>query len=132
MKYIKIATPIEAIQWTGANFKQIVDFMSDNRPIVNAQNELIIQTANGEMHAPIGSYIAQGTLGDFYPVEKEAFEQSYMPFKEPKTFLVDCMYCENKLKVVAPEVFYDCIHNKYMYGTTCPNCKKRVEWDVNS
>ena len=131
MKYIKVAEPIEAIQWNGANFGEIRSMMKDNAPIIGTQNALIIRTANGEMRAPVGSYIVHGTLGDFYPVEKDTFEQTYVPFKEPKEYDVMCMYCEAKLKVIAPELFYDGIHDRYMYGTSCPNCRRRVEWVNN-
>lgn len=131
MKYVKKKIPIEAILWNGTNFDQIANFMGDNHPIINSQNELIISTLEGDMRAPVGAYIIKGVKGEFYPCDGEIFEETYEPYKDENYIHnVKCNYCEEKFQT-QPELFYDSIHNIYKYTTVCPRCKKRIEWGVN-
>ena len=132
MKYIKKPIPIEAIQWLGTNFDQITNFMGDNHPIINNKNELVISTLEGEMCAPVGSYVICGVSGhDYYPCDKSLFEQSYTPIRETKWHHIKCNKCERFFSTDTPHLFYDNIKEEYKYWTICPHCKHKVEWEIN-
>lgn len=47
--------------------------------------ELLIRTKEGELLAPVGSYIACGAHGEFYPIAPEIFADTYD--------VVDCGHC---------------------------------------
>ena len=82
MRYMKKPISVEAIQWTGHNFDEIHDFVT-NRPIViTGSNEIIISTLEGDMRAPEGSWIIRGPMGEFYPCRREVFEETYEPVEE--------------------------------------------------
>lgn len=77
MWYKKKPVPVEAIQWTGNNIDEIMTFMSDNPPYFDFWNSIIIQTLEGEMKAPIGSWIIRGIEGEYYPCRRDIFEKTY-------------------------------------------------------
>lgn len=80
MRFIKKPIPVEAKQWTGDNFKEIDDFVTARPLIVTMNNELIISTLEGDMRAPVGSWIIRGVHGEYYPCRHEVFEESYEPY----------------------------------------------------
>lgn len=77
MYYIKKPIPVEAIQWTGHNFDEIHDFIIGQPIVVTTFNELVISTLEGDMKAPVESWIIRGPLGEYYPCRKEVFEKTY-------------------------------------------------------
>ena len=77
MYYIKKPIPVEAIQWTGYNFDEIHDFIIGQPIVVTTFNELVISTLEGDMKAPVGSWIIRGPLGEYYPCRKDVFEKTY-------------------------------------------------------
>lgn len=82
MYYIKKPIPVEAIQWTGDNFNDIHDFIIGQPIVITTFNELVISTLEGEMKAPIGSWIIRGPLGEYYPCRKDVFEKTYDPIEK--------------------------------------------------
>lgn len=82
MYYIKKPIPVEAIQWTGDNFDDIHDFIIGQPIVITTFNELVISTLEGEMKAPIGSWIIRGPLGEYYPCRKDVFEKTYDPIEK--------------------------------------------------
>ena len=132
MKYIKRNEPIEAIQWRGHNFDEIVDFAANVSIFMDANKNLVFQTENGEVHAPLGSYIVKGMSGDIYPVKPEIFENDYIPYKEPKTWDIKCDKCGGLINIDNRPLVFDGISNKYKYWTTCPYCKHGIEWEIDS
>lgn len=82
MKYMKKPISVEAIQWTGDNFDEIHDFVTNRPVVVTGNNEVIISTLEGDMRAPEGSWIIRGLLGEFYPCRDEVFEETYEPVEE--------------------------------------------------
>ena len=129
MKYVKKPIPIEAIQWTGKNFDEIARFMGENRPIMNAQNELVISTLEGDMRAPVGAYIICGVTGsDFYPCAKDVFEQSYEPVDE-ETYYALCPNCNKEFSYKGrPDSCYDYLEQRYFSYVFCPHCGRRVDF----
>jgi hypothetical protein len=91
MKYRKKPVAIEAIQYTGDNLKQVIDFtgkhpkfdewyksFEDFRTHVHNDRHVVkIFTLEGVMEAIPGDYIIKGIAGEFYPCKPEIFLQTY-------------------------------------------------------
>lgn len=80
MKYRKKPVVIDAVQWSGNNLNEILDFMKDKQPNYYEDDEkklLTIQTLEGNMIASDGDYIIKGVKGEFYPCKPDIFEQTY-------------------------------------------------------
>lgn len=85
MWFKRLPIPLEAIQWKGNNFAEIRDFMERygaRPPFVNGSDDLIISTLEGDMRAPVGSWILRGIMDEFYPCRQEVFEQIYKEMEE--------------------------------------------------
>ncbi len=87
MKYRKKLIIVDAIQWTGENFRQIYDFLTGDRldydpPAV--EGGLVITTAMERMNVNIGDYIIRDVEGVFYPCTQRIFEETYEVFGEPE------------------------------------------------
>lgn len=81
-KYRKKPVVIEAIQYTGDNFKEIEELINDsptNREILfrPASERLVIRTLEGDMEANKGDFIIKGIQGEFYPCKPDIFEATY-------------------------------------------------------
>ena len=80
-------TVVEAIQWTGTNIQEILDFCGkENALFVEIETEepfayplfsLYIITLEGTMPAKVSDYIIKGVLGEFYPCKEDAFILKY-------------------------------------------------------
>ena len=88
--YRKKPVVIQAIQWKGDNIQEMFAFLGHEGDMnyfdpkgnhnfyVNESNwELIIKTLEGNMKAPLDSYIIRGVEGEYYPCQKEIFEKTY-------------------------------------------------------
>ena len=87
MKYRKKPVVIEAMQWTGDNIQDIMDFMRPEKPrymaeFSNADEILGIQTLEGEVVAQIGDWVIRGVQGEYYPCKPDIFEATYDPCDE--------------------------------------------------
>lgn len=79
MKYRAKPVEIEAIQWTGKNTKEVIEFtryLSANYK-ENDINVLGILTLEGAMIAHIGDYIIKGINNEFYPCKPDIFNEKY-------------------------------------------------------
>ncbi len=82
-RYVKKSIPIEAVQWTGGNRAEILNFC--NQAYFEYDNEfchLYIKTLEGNMSANPGDWILHGNHNDYWPVKKEIFEATYEEIKE--------------------------------------------------
>jgi len=87
MKYRKRPVIIEAIEWTGLNLKEIIEFTSLNESVKdlswNEYEKLVnekglkIFTLEGTMMASVGDYIIKGIKGEVYPCKPDIFKASY-------------------------------------------------------
>ena len=82
MKFRKKPVEIEAVQWTGNNVSEILDFV--NHIDIRIQNhddkaDLYINTLEGTMHASEGDWIIRGVHGEYYPCKPDIFEETYEP-----------------------------------------------------
>lgn len=78
--YRKKPVEIEAIQFNGWNFGEIMDWMLDITEGIYPscfKETMTIQTLEGNMVAHIGDYIIKGVKGEFYPCKPDIFEQTY-------------------------------------------------------
>lgn len=90
MKYIKKPVTIEAIQMTGDNTIEILEFMNTekNPEVILSETEkfitdkIIIPTLEGKMEAKKGDWIIKGINGEFYPCKPDIFEKTYTKFEE--------------------------------------------------
>lgn len=77
MKYRKKPVIIEAIQFTGHNDKECLNFCSSARDPIDTKPNLIIKTLEGDMLCSVGDYIIRGIKGEFYPCKPDIFEETY-------------------------------------------------------
>lgn len=85
MKYRKKPVVIDAVQWSGNNLNEILDFMKDKQPNYYEDDEkklLTIQTLEGNMIASVSDYIIKGVQGEFYPCKPDIFKQTYEVVEE--------------------------------------------------
>ena len=76
-KYRKKPVVIEAVQWTGKNLKEILDFMNWKNANHDEANGLSIHTLEGNHKANVGDWIIKGVHGEFYPCKPDIFEKTY-------------------------------------------------------
>lgn len=80
MQYRKKPVIIDAIQWTGSNEFDIIEFIRDDSYYFefNAENKTIkIKTLEGIMTANVEDYIIRGVKGEYYPCKPDIFKQTY-------------------------------------------------------
>ena len=90
MKYVKKPIVVEAVQWTGKNLPEVVDFAGDKLNCdmsanemcsedmaKNTINELYIDTLEGTMHISVMDYIIKGVKGELYPCKPDIFLETY-------------------------------------------------------
>lgn len=71
---------IEAIQWTGKNIIELLDW-GQGEILWNDEDDLFIDTLEGRMKANINDYIIKGLRGEFYPCKPDVFEKKYEKIK---------------------------------------------------
>ena len=99
-KYRKLPVEIEAIQWTGENTDDVVEFVDGKPPQPYSMGDsglwlkqkvfpddhehagkalwfLVIPTLEGDHEAAVGDWIIKGVQGEFYPCKPDIFEQTY-------------------------------------------------------
>ncbi len=86
IKFRKKPVVIEALKWTGDNFKSIQAFAGENVSLED--DELIIKTLedgkNGKAKhaATIGDFIIKGVQGEFYFCKPDIFAETYEPVED--------------------------------------------------
>jgi hypothetical protein len=79
-QYKKKPVIVEAVQWTGNNETEILQFVKDKYyRNFNGQfkNCLFIETLEGDMRANVGDFIIKGINGEFYPCAEDIFNKTY-------------------------------------------------------
>ena len=67
---------IEAIQWTGKNIIELLDW-GRGKILWDDADDLFIDTLEGRMKANINDYIIKGLRGEFYPCKPDVFKKKY-------------------------------------------------------
>lgn len=78
-KYVKKPVIIEAVQWTGDNLQEVINFIDEKNchryqycKESSSSKVLRIKTI-----ASVGDYIIKGVKGDFYPCQPDLFAETY-------------------------------------------------------
>lgn len=89
MKFRKKPVVIEAMNWTGDNLSDVIDFTGLNVSAAHWTKEeleatvknkgLKIFTLEGPLNASAGDWIIKGIKGEFYPCKPDIFAASYEP-----------------------------------------------------
>jgi len=80
-RYRKRPVVVEAVQFTGGNFKEIEGFVGAAAEFFT--KELVIDTREGPLHASPGDFIIKGVKGEFYPCKPDIFEATYEEVMTP-------------------------------------------------
>ena len=78
--FIKKPVKVQAVQWTGYNFDEIVDFVGrDCLDLLGSfkNPDLVIHTLEGDHHALVGDWIIRGINGEIHQCEPDIFEKTY-------------------------------------------------------
>lgn len=75
MKYRKKPVEVEAIQYTGENLPEIINFVGCSLRV--GGNLVVIFTLEGEMIVSELDYVIKGVNGEFYPCKPDIFEKTY-------------------------------------------------------
>ena len=76
MKYRKKPVVIDAVQWTGANLNEILEFVPVGKWRIDG-HDLFIITLEGEHFATPNDFIIREVKGEFYPCKPDIFEMTY-------------------------------------------------------
>jgi hypothetical protein len=74
-KYRKKPVVIEAVKFTGENWRDVETFVPVGK--YNDDGTFQIVTLEGEHKCSIGDYVIKGVKGEFYPCKPDIFEQTY-------------------------------------------------------
>ena len=79
MKVRKIPVVVEAVQWTGNNYNEVVDFLGDLYigHFGGMPHKIEIHTLEGAMSASVNDWIIKGVNGEFYPCKPDIFAKTY-------------------------------------------------------
>jgi hypothetical protein len=85
-KYMKKPVIVDAVQYTGTNKKEILDF-TDGRVLITdiTQNTIKVETRRGAVitfpgdYIVKGDYIIKGHCGDLIVLKSKHFENTYIP-----------------------------------------------------
>ncbi|MFA9413286.1 hypothetical protein ACERC8_01365 [Streptococcus sp. E29BA] len=75
MKYRKKPVMIEAIQFNGANYEEIREFIGQDT--LCSTLSIVIPTLEGNVVAQKGDYIIKGVRGECYPCKPDIFTETY-------------------------------------------------------
>jgi hypothetical protein len=78
--FVKKPVEIRAVQWTGDNFMEIVDFIGVKNLVWIGRCgniDLKIHTLEGDHHITVGDWIICDVKGEFYPCKPDIFEETY-------------------------------------------------------
>lgn len=94
MKFRKKPVVIEAVQFTGHNAMEIMEWSKSEEMSDDFLGEFMeIKTLEGTMRAENGDWIIKGVKGEFYPCKPDIFEATYEPVieysqRQPRTVLL--------------------------------------------
>ena len=77
-KYRKKPVIVEAVIWTGNNIDEIKELAKNAvENIIFVNNNLYIETPEGNMNVSVGDYIIKGIKEEFYPCKPDIFKETY-------------------------------------------------------
>lgn len=76
--YRKKPISVEARQFTGDNFPELQDWSADHVELSDYRDDAIcVHTPESPVWGEMGDYVIKGTRGEFYPCQKDIFEETY-------------------------------------------------------
>lgn len=75
--YRKKPIPIEACQYTGDNFIELQNWSGGTVAMDDYSDNAFVATLEGPMRFDEGDYVIKGVRGEFYPCQKDIFEETY-------------------------------------------------------
>ena len=80
--FVKKPVKVQAVQWTGDNYKEIADFIGHVRSVHHLNDEyVIIDMLEGGYCLRNGDWIIRGVNGEIYSCESDIFEKTYVEVK---------------------------------------------------
>lgn len=98
-KYRKKPVVIEAVQWTGDNLEEVMNFLQQRSAFKHNNSGVEIRTLEGSLYASSGDYVIKGIQGEFYPCKPSIFEATYEKVEE-----------ENSAAKPLPELDYNTLN----------------------
>ena len=83
--YRKRPVTVEAIRYTGKNFKRIRNWIGSHCAtlmITKPTLPIVIMTLEGHMLCRVGDWVIKGIHGEFYPCKNEIFKKTYERVRE--------------------------------------------------
>lgn len=75
---------VQAMRYTGENYPALRDFCPDPQvlrigpmPHYDSPMIVLVKTPEGEVQVSKGSWLVQGSHGEFYPVRNDIFEETF-------------------------------------------------------
>jgi len=99
-KFRKKPVVVEAVQWNGSNFDEVMAFMGNSGRAIKQYlggGRLVIEALGGEQIAEKGDFIIKGIKGELYRSNPDRFGQTYEPVDdegEPPWPLLRLKPCE--------------------------------------
>lgn len=82
-KFRKKPVVIEAIQWTGENKEELLEFCNSlNTYETKDDTTIIINTLEGDMVLSKDAWLIRGVQGEFYPCKDDIFRATYEPLDD--------------------------------------------------
>ena len=79
-KYRKKPVVVEAVQWLGNNFSELIEFIGgkEERDKIDIHSHgLYIKTLEGNMKVNDKDFVIKGVKGEFYPCKPDIFYETY-------------------------------------------------------
>ena len=87
--YIKRPVKVQALQYTGDNIKECIDFCGgDSKAFFKENKGLIIVTLEGDHKASVNDFIIRGIHGEHYPCKPDIFKKTYEICNPTSTYLL--------------------------------------------
>lgn len=83
-RYVKKPIAVEAMQLTNESIQNVVDWIhdTDTRAYWAGENNIVIETLEGDMLAREGDYVIRGVRGEFYSCREDIFLETYEEFTD--------------------------------------------------
>lgn len=134
--YRKKPVEIEAVQWTGDNLDEVMQFCSGNATyelMSKGNSELVIMTLEdgsereAQHIASRGDWIIRGVAGEFYPCKPEIFQATYeaTPVAAPATAISG----SEVRKMELPAIWGECAYCAEMREEESLQPPEDLRWD---
>jgi len=82
-KFRKHSTTVEAIQYTGDNKREIIEFANNNAMTNTCYSHITIFATKENFGVDVGDWVIKDVTGEFHPCKPDIFETNYVPIESP-------------------------------------------------